>query len=99
MNITTYPYHLTEQQLKLFHVRNPSTDSGKIKEQAQTGPILSLSFETDEEILFYNLGYAQVIIIICLINQCNQSYHCSKGWADIEAKNKSVSPANEGNMS
>ena len=65
MNITTYPYHLTEQQLKLCHVRDPSTDSGQIKEQAQTRPIFSLPFETYEEILFYNLGSAQVIML-CL---------------------------------
>ena len=28
MNITTYPYHLTERQLKLCHVRDPSTVTG-----------------------------------------------------------------------
>ena len=27
MNFTTHPYHLTEQQLKLCHVRDPSTDT------------------------------------------------------------------------
>ena len=49
MNITTYPYHLTERQLKLCHVRDPSTDTG----ESQTRPTRSaravdpsLPFET-----------------------------------------------------
>ena len=51
MNITTCPYHLIERQLKLCHVRDPTTDTGE--KQAQTRLICSaravdpsLPFET-----------------------------------------------------
>ena len=67
MNITAYPYHLTERQLKLCHVRDPSTDTGEIRQQSQSQLTCSaravdpaLPFETYKEILFDTLGSAQV---------------------------------------